>query len=197
MSKPPASTRVTRILQAPDGGSSDAAEELLPLVYDELRRLAHGCMRAERSGQTLQATELVHEAYLRLVGSRDIAWESRGHFFATAARAMRRILVDRARRRGTARRGGGLRRVTLDRIEVADRGPDDPEVVLALNEALEKLERLDPRKARVVMLRYFVGLTIEETALALELSPGTVQNDWRFSRAWLYSEMTRERAAPD
>lgn len=188
----PTSTRVTEILRTAGTEDPHTAEELLPLVYAELRRLAHNCMAGEPSGQTLQPTELVHEAYLRLVDSRGLRWEGRAHFFATAARAMRRILVDRARRRKTVKHGGDHLRVTLDRIQLADVEQDSPELVLAVHDALNELERIDPRKARIVMLRYFVGMTIEETSLALNLSPGTVKNEWRFSRAWLYREMTQD-----
>lgn len=183
--------KVTQILQAAEAGDPQAAAELLPLVYDELRRLAHGYMARETPGQTLQPTALVHEAYVRLVGRDDISWESRGHFFAAAARAMRQTLVNRAKRHRAAKHGGDRRRVSLDEAElVDDRWTADQ--IEALDEALERLEQLDPRKAKVVMLRFFAGLTIEETAQALGISPTTVKDDWQFARTWLYKEMTRQ-----
>ncbi len=183
--------KVTQILQAAGAGDSDAAAELLPLVYDELRRLAHQQMANEQPGQTLQPTALVHEAYLRLVGTEDLRWQSRAHFFATAARAMRRILVDRARRRRAVKHGGDRARVSLEKFEPASEEMP-PEQLLALDEALDRLERMDQRKARIVSLRYFAGLTIEETASTLDLSLTTVKDECRFARAWLYSEMTRD-----
>jgi RNA polymerase sigma factor (TIGR02999 family) len=158
---------------------------LLPLVYDELRRLAQGQLVHERPGQTLQATALVHEAYVRLVGSEDLRWESRAHFFAAAARAMRRILVDRARKRQTQKHGGDRDRVPLD--ELADLANEPrPERLLAL----DRLEQIEPRKAQIVMLHYFAGLTIDETAQALGISLRTVTREWLFARTWLYGEMT-------
>ncbi len=167
----------------PDGpGSSD---DLLPQVYDELRRLARARLAREAPGLTLQPTALVHEAYLRIVGDgRSQRWDRRGHFFAAAAIAMRRILVERARRVRRVRHGGGQARVALD-PEAAAAGVDLGDV-LAVDEALAGLERLDPRKAQVVVLRYFGGLSVEETAEALALSPSTVKNEWAFARAWLH-----------
>ena len=189
---------VTRILQVLEtsggGGDGRATEELLPLVYDELRRLAGQWMAHERPGQTLQPTALVHEAYLRLVGAvgAEPKWDNRGHVFAAAARAMRRILVERARHKCADRHGGGWARVSLDHVEPASDGPEpQPEVMLALDDALGRLEAIDSRKAKVVLLRYFAGLTIEQTAEAMGLAATTVKDEWHFARAWLYGEMTR------
>lgn len=180
---------VTRILSALDQGDPQAAAELLPLVYDELRRLAAQKLAQEKPGQTLQATALVHEAYLRLVGSGDASapreqhWDGRGHFFAAAAEAMRRILVDNARRKRTAKHGGGRRRVDLDDVEaVADtRSPD----LLALDGALTKLAAEDPVKAQLVNLRYFAGLSVQEAADALGISRATADRYWAYARTWL------------
>ncbi len=179
---------VTRILGALRAGDERAAGELLPLVYEELRVLARSRMRKEPPGQTLQPTALVHEAYLRLVDSGDRTFENRGHFFAAAALAMRRILVERARRRRTAKHGGGWERVTLsDDVASAESRAIDLEI---LDRALEALEAHDKRLCDVVMLRYFTGLTIEETAHALGLSPATIKRDWEYARAWLFDAMT-------
>ncbi len=188
MSEPPAGN-VTEVLRAARSGDPRAADELLPLVYDELRRLAGQQMDREKPGQTLQPTALVHEAYLRLVGSEEIAWENRGHFFAAAARAMRQILVNRAHKRRAAKHGGGRAKVSLQDIGPVTGEPPADEL-LALDEALGRLESAAPEKARIVMLRYFAGLTVEETAKALGLSPRTVKRHWRFAKAWLHSEMT-------
>jgi RNA polymerase sigma factor (TIGR02999 family) len=180
---------VTRILGALRGGDARAADALLPLVYDELRTLARSRMRKEPSGQTLQPTALVHEAYLRLVAGRDQTFENRGHFFGAAALAMRRILVERARQRRTAKHGGGWERVTLSDV-IASTEQREVDLVV-LDRALEALEAHDKRLSEVVMLRYFTGLTIEETARALALSPATIKRDWEYARAWLFEEMTR------
>jgi RNA polymerase sigma factor (TIGR02999 family) len=176
-------SNVTRILGALADGDPHAADELLPLVYAELRRLAAAQMAREAPGQTLDATALVHEAYLRLVPAADSQAEfaGRGHFFAAAAEAMRRILVDRARARATHKRGGGLRRVELDDIPVADRHPD----LLALDEALADLERHDASSAGLVKLRYFAGLTHREAAAALGVTPRAADRLWALARAWL------------
>jgi RNA polymerase sigma factor (TIGR02999 family) len=180
--------RVSRILAAASEGEAKAAEELLPLVYDELRALARRQLAAEPRGQTLQATALVHEAYLRLVKSDPVDWEGRRHFFGAAAQAMRRILIERARRRAAAKHGGGRDRITLDDIGAAQgTAPID---LLALHEALARLERRDPRMGEIVMLRFFAGLGVEETAAALGLSPRTVKRDWAVARAWLFEEMS-------
>lgn len=182
--------QVTQILQAAEAGDPNAAADLLPLVYDELRRLAQRYMAREPPGHTLQPTALVHEAYVRLVGGDDVSWESRGHFFAAAARVMRQTLVNRAHRYRSAKHGGGRRRLSLDKMEpIDDRWT--PEQIVALDEVLERLDQVDPRKAKTVMLRFFAGLTIEETAQALGVSPTTVKDDWQFARTWLYREMTR------
>jgi RNA polymerase sigma factor (TIGR02999 family) len=174
----------------PAGGSS---AELLPQVYDELRKLARSRIAREPAGLTLQPTALVHEAYLRLAGDgADRRWDRRGHFFGAAAIAMRRILVERARHARRIRHGGAQQRVELD----AESPAAAPEIadVLAIDQALTRLEQLDPTKARVVLLRYFAGLTIEETAAAMELSPATVKNEWAFARVWLH-EALRSAAA--
>jgi RNA polymerase sigma factor (TIGR02999 family) len=179
---------MTRVLAAIEQGEPRAAEQLLPLVYDELRRLARARLAAESSGQTLQATALVHEAYLRLVGSDPgVAWDGRGHFFAAAAEAMRRILVEKARRRRRLRHGGGLGRIDLD--QVASVGDDTADDLLALHEALDQLAALEPVVAEVVKLRYFAGLTTEQAALALGLSLRTANRHWAFARAWLYQRL--------
>lgn len=177
-------SEVTRILSRLEEGDPSASEELLPLVYDELRKLAQARMAAERPDHTLQATALVHEAYVRLVRSDDdVSWESRGHFFAAAAEAMRRILVDHARRRMSQKQGGDLCRVDLSAaLPVAE---ESDEVLLALNEALEQLAAVDARKATLVKLRFFSGLTNEQAADALGISPATAYNDWAYARAWL------------
>lgn len=179
---------VTRILSALEQGDSHAADQLLPLVYDELRQLAAQRLALEAPGQTLQATALVHEAYLRLVDVEKAQnWESRGHFFAAAAEAMRRILIDGARRRRTQRRGGEAERLSLEGIEASAPASDDE--LLAVNEALERLHLVDPPKAELVKLRYFGGLTIPEAAQALGISITTANRYWAFARAWLHEEL--------
>ncbi|WP_345681769.1 ECF-type sigma factor [Novipirellula caenicola] len=182
-------SEVTKILTAIDGGDRQAAGQLLPLVYDELRRLASHKMAQEKAGQTLQPTALVHEAFMRLVGGEDRAqWDSRGHFFAAAAEAMRRILIESARRRNAEKRGGGLVRSELnDDDAVLD--PDDFETLLSLDEALTKLASEDPELAKLVELRYFTGLTIDETAEVLGVSPRTTKRNWTYARAWLRREL--------
>jgi RNA polymerase sigma factor (TIGR02999 family) len=179
---------VSRALSAIEGGDPRAAEQLLPLVYDDLRRLAARKMARESPGQTLTATALVHEAYLRLVASdTDRQWSSRGHFFAAAAEAMRRILVERARHKQTLRAGGDFRRQALSDIQPAVGGPDLD--LLALDEALGNLEKRDERQALLVKLRFFAGLTVEEAAEALGVSTATAENDWTHARCWLRLEM--------
>lgn len=186
----PAPHEVTQILIALGAGDKAAAAELLPLVYDELRKLAHARMSKERENLTLEPTALVHEAYLRVIGRKDDKrWDNRGHFFAAAAQAMRRILVERARHHGRIRHGGGKARVALEENAAATMA-DDTDLV-ALDDAMNKLEQVDPRKAQVVILRYFGGLTVEETAAAMDLSPATVKNEWNFARAWLHREIAR------
>jgi RNA polymerase sigma factor (TIGR02999 family) len=183
---------VTRILSAVEHGDSQAAEQLLPLVYDELRKLAAQKLAQERPGQTLQATALVHEAYLRLVGATDPGWDSRGHFFAAAAEAMRRILVENARRKASAKAGGGRQRLDLSDAEPAIEGPSLD--LLAMDEALTALEARDPRKAALVKLRYFAGLTIDQAAAALGISASTADNDWAYARSWLRLAMLGDEA---
>jgi RNA polymerase sigma factor (TIGR02999 family) len=179
---------VTRILNAIEQGEPHASEQLLPLVYDELRNLAANWLARERPGQTLQATALVHEAYLRLVGNdQGRQWNSRGHFFGAAAEAMRRILVEQARHKRSLKAGGDRRRQELPEIEAPGGTPDVD--LLSLNEALEKLERLDRRKAELVKLRFFAGLTIEQAAQVLGVSTSTADNDWSYARCWLRLEI--------
>jgi RNA polymerase sigma factor (TIGR02999 family) len=179
-------TEVTRILTAIDEGDPLAAEQLLPLVYDELRRLAAEKLAREAPGQTLDATALVHEAYLRLVGPDDARrWNDRGHFCAAAAQAMRRILVDNARRKRARKRGAGLQRQPLDALAT----PEIQLEVVALDEALQRLAEADPIKARLVELRYFAGLTSEQAAKVLDISPSTADRHWVYARAWLRNEV--------
>jgi len=182
---------VTRILDQIQQGEPHAAEQLLSLVYDELRALAAHKLAQEKPGQTLQATALVHEAYLRLVDvERAQQWDSRGHFFAAAAEAMRRILIDQARRKRSQKRGGSMRRVELDGGALLA-GPDDPaaEDLLALDEALAQFEIEDPLKARLVKLRYFAGLSLQEAAKALGISAATAKRHWIYARSWLYGKV--------
>jgi len=178
---------VTRILSAIEQGDLRAADQLLPLVYSELRRLAARKLAREAPGQTLQATALVHEVYLRLVGAHDPGWNSRGHFYAAAAEAMRRILVEAARRKKAAKHGGGLHRHDANDLPVAAPPVDDD--LVALDEALTRFAQVEPQKAELVKLRYFVGLTIEETAEALSISPATAKRHWAYSKAWLFQAM--------
>jgi RNA polymerase sigma factor (TIGR02999 family) len=184
---------VTRILSAIEAGDANAAEQLLPLVYDQLRKLAAQKMAQEKPGQTLQATALVHEAYLRLVVSgdalapRELHWNSRRHFFAAVAEAMRRILVENARRKGREKHGGGRRRVQADLDALLQSGPE--EKLLALHEALGRFAAHDPLKARLVELRFFGGLTLEQAAECLNISLSTADRAWRYARAWLYAAM--------
>lgn len=182
-------SEVTRILDEIQRGNRHAAEQLLPLVYDELRKLAAAKLAQENPGQTLQATALVHEAYLRLVTANQVqTWEARGHFFAAAAESMRRILVEAARRKRRLKRGGDRRRVSLDDLEVSLAEPG--EELLALDEALENLERQHPERAALVKLRYFGGLTGDEAAQALGISPATADRYWTYARAWLLRALT-------
>jgi RNA polymerase sigma factor (TIGR02999 family) len=184
---------VTRILADIEQGDPRAAEQLLPLVYEELRKLAAVRLAQEKPGQTLQATALVHEAYLRLVGGEKAKlWDGRGHFYAAAAEAMRRILVDSARRRQSVKRGGGRLRESLDEAIIA--APDAPVDLLALDEALSRLETEDPRAAGLVKLRYFAGLTIREAADALGVSPRTADDIWAYARAWLFRALQGPRS---
>jgi RNA polymerase sigma factor (TIGR02999 family) len=183
--------QVTEILNAVGAGDKDAAEELLPLVYDELRRLAAARMAREAPGQTLQATALVHEAWLRLVGPNPAKWNGRGHFFGAAAEAMRRILVERARKKARVRHGGHLQRVDLEHVTLATRDSND--VIVAVDEALDKLAKEAPQKAEVVKLRYFVGLEHAEIAEVLGVSEPTVRRHWAYARSWLYAELKAQR----
>ena len=179
---------VTRILSQIEQGDPAAAERLLPLIYDELRKLAAAKLAHEQPGQTFQATALVHEAYIRLVGSGDVdRWDHRGHFFAAAAEAMRRILIDRARRRSRHKHGGGLRRKDLETMDVA--APDASEDLLALDEALSKLAATDEQAARLVSLRYFAGLSLPQVADALAISPRSADRLWAYARAFLHAEI--------
>ena len=185
---------VTQLLSAIDAGDPKAADQLLPLVYEELRRLAAAKMAHEKAGQTLQATALVHEAWLRLAGTEEQkAWNSRGHFFGAAAEAMRRILVDRARQKARARHGGELERVDLEHVTVATGDSDD--TVLAIHEALEKLALESPQKAEIVNLRYFTGLEHAEIAEVLGVSVPTVRRHWAYARSWLYAELKGARSS--
>ena len=186
---------VTLILSAIEQGDPKAAEQLLPLVYDELRKLAARRLAQEKPGQTLQATALVHEAYLRLVGGEAAGdWNSRGHFFAAAAEAMRRILIEAARRKAGPKSGGDLRRLPLDAIDVE--GPVPSEDLLALDEALARLEAEDPVKARLVKLRYFGGLSVADAGRVLGLSRATADRHWSYARVWLYAELNDDGADP-
>jgi len=181
-------SEVTRILSAIEHGDPHAAEQLLPLVYDELRKLAAQKLAQEKPGQTLQATALVHEAYLRLVDVKEAQhWNSRGHFFAAAAEAIRRILVDRARHKGSHKSGGGRARQDLDALEIAL--PEIPEDLLALDEALNKLAASDKKAADLVHLRFFVGMSLPEAAQVLGISPRTADRLWAYARAWLHQEI--------
>jgi len=181
---------ITQLLIKWRNGDQAALDELASQVYSELRRLARYYLSQERHGHTLQPSDLVQEAYLRLVDEKEIDWRNRAHFFGVAAKRMRRILVEHARGRQAAKRGGGEYRLSLSE---ADRLPEKRNVnLLALNDALQRLEALDPQKARIVELRYFCGLTIEQTAEALRISPATVKRDWSMARAWLRSEISNE-----
>ncbi len=183
----PGPANLTCLLDAAAQGDPRAAEQLLPLLYDELRRLAHSYMNRQSDGQTLQTTALVHEAYVRLVGNADPGWNGRGHFFAAAAQAMRQILIEQARRKAALKHGGDARRVNLDAVEPEVQPPSDD--VLALNEALTELEQADPRKARLVLLHHFAGLTMPEAAAAMGISVSTAEREWRFARALLFTQI--------
>ena len=178
---------VSILLLAWSNGDETALEKLVPLVYEELHRLAHRYISRERPGNTLQTTALAHEAYLRLVDAQGVQWHNRAHFFAVAAQTMRRILVDLARARHNLKHGGGARQVSLDEVLVAS--PDRNTDMLALDEALGRLAALNPRQSQVVELRYFGGLTNEEVAEVIKISPRTVRSDWSLARAWLYREL--------
>src|SRR5262245_54639220 len=182
-------TDVTRILLDIERGDAQAAEQLLPLVYDELRKLAAQRLAREKPGQTMQATGLVHEAYLRLVdGEQADGWNGRGHFFAAAAEAMRRILIENARRKKADKRGGQRTRVSLDHVDAASIAP--PDELLALDEALERLEIHDSVAGKLVKLRYYAGLSLEQAAQALDISSATAYRHWSFGRAWLHGQLS-------
>jgi RNA polymerase sigma factor (TIGR02999 family) len=183
---------VTQLLRAWRGGDAAAGQQLLPIVYAELHRRAAAAMKREDAGHTLQATALVHEAYMRLVDQRQSEWQNRSQFYGIAAQLMRRILIDHAREHLAAKRGGGAKQVTLSGVDVAA-DSDDAVEILALHDALEKLAVMDERQAKIVELRYFAGLGVEETAEALEISPATVKREWATARAWLKREMSGAR----
>ncbi len=185
---------VTQLLVDWRGGDQSALDKLIPLVYDELHALARRCMKRERGSHTLQTTALVNEAYLRLLGQQSADWQNRAHFFAVAAQVMRHLLVDHARSRRYARRGGSALRITLDEAVAA--APEDPVDLLALNEALNRLDAMDARKCRIVELRYFSGLSVEETAKVLGVSAITIKREWLKAKAWLYRELNQEEETP-
>ena len=187
----PSPQEVTQLLLAWSQGDQAALDQLIPLVHAELHRLAHRCMDRERAGHTLQTTALVNEAYLRLIDSSQVRWQNRAHFFAVAAQLMRRILVDFARSRHNLKRGGAAQRVSLDEALLLPQ-ESDPDLI-ALDEALDALAALDPRQARAVELRFFGGLSVEQTAEVLQVSPETVARDWRVAKAWLLRELDREK----
>jgi RNA polymerase sigma factor (TIGR02999 family) len=180
---------ITRILKAAAKGDPEAAKDLLPLVYNKLRSLARAKLRSLPPGQTLQPTALVHEAYINLVGKEDPGWDSKGHFFGAAARAMRDILVDQARRKGALKRGGDQVRISMDEAEPAFEAPSAD--ILAVDEAVKLLEKEDPRKGQIVNLRYFARMSTAETAAALGISVATVGREWRYIRAWLVKELKK------
>ncbi len=189
-------SEVTRILSAIEQGDPRAGEQLLPLVYDELRKLAAARLRQEKPGQTLQPTALVHEVYLRLVGDEaNRHWNGRGHFFGAAAEAMRRILINRARDKKRLKRGGGRQRLDLDKVELALE--TDDEELIALDEALEKLEQEDKTAGQVVKLRFFAGLTVKQTAESLGISERTAERQWAYARAWLFHHLRRQQGPDD
>ena len=184
-------SEVTHILEAVERGDPNSTDRLFSLVYDDLRRMAAGKMAREPANQTLQATVLVHEAWLRLSREQEVHWQNRGHFFAAAAEAMRRILIERARKKRRPKHGGDLQRVEVEKLELADSTPD--EKVLLVNEALERLQRDEPEKARVVVMKFFGGLTNREVAEALNVTERTVERHWAFAKAWLFDSIRQER----
>ncbi len=186
------SGEVTRLLQDWSEGRREALDQLLPLLYEELRRLAHSYLSRERSDHTLQTTALVHEAYLKLIDQKSVNWQNRAQFFALSAQAMRRILIDSARRRTSVKRGSGGTKISLDEAATIS-GETANESLLALDAALQELEKVDPEQSKIVELRYFGGLTIEETAEVLKSSPATVKREWTMARAWLYDAMGGSR----
>ena len=187
---------VTQLLHDWSEGNGQAFEKLLPLVYDELRHLAGAYLNRERAGHTLQTTALVHEAYLKLVDQSSVRWQNRAHFFAIAAQAMRRILLDSARRRTAVKRGSGGQKLSLDDVATLSLETAD-ENLIALDRALDELAEFDAQQSRIIELRYFGGMTIEETAEVMELSPATVKREWALARAWLYKSITGTAAADE
>jgi RNA polymerase sigma factor (TIGR02999 family) len=187
-----ADTDVSALLRAWSGGDQEALQALAPIVYEELHRLARHYMRGERPGHSLQATALVNEAYVRLADYTRMQWQDRAHFFAVSAQVMRRILVDHARRHNV-KRGRGVAHVSLEEVAIVPPAADAGTDLVALDEALIGLTRIDPRKAQIVEMRFFGGLTVEEIAEVLNVSPGTIKRDWRAAKAWLYRELTREQ----
>jgi RNA polymerase sigma factor (TIGR02999 family) len=183
----PSAADVTTLLNRLADGDQEAAAQLVPLIYEELRRLAVQRLRHERTGHTLQATALVHEVYLKLAGQQSAKWQNRVQFFAVASQLMRRVLVDYARTQQRVRRGGGQKKVSLDEVVLI--APDRTDELLAVHESLSRLEKLDARQGRIVELRYFGGLTLDETAEVLHVSPKTVMREWNFAKAWLYGEL--------
>ena len=188
------STEITRLLRAWSGGDQAALDRLVPAVYGELRRIARGQVAHERPGQTLQATALVNEAYLRLIDVQNVGWQDRAHFFAVAAQMMRRILVDRARARVRAKRGGAAAHLPLE--ELPEMGSWRSGELIALDDALSGMNKIDPRKAKVIELRFFGGLSVEETAEVLKISPQSVMRDWKLARAWLQRELAAQTDQP-
>jgi RNA polymerase sigma factor (TIGR02999 family) len=184
---------VTQLLVSWSGGDQAALEQLMPLVYGELRRVASSYLKRERSNHTLQSTALVHEAFLRLVNQRDVEWRNRAHFYAIAAQMIRRILVDYARSQHAEKRGAGAVKLALDEDAMAVPQQSDVDLdLLALNSALDRLSRLDARQSRIVELRFFAGLSVEETAEVMRVSPTSIKREWNTARAWLFREMTRK-----
>ena len=187
---PASEGQVTQLLDRWRSGDDEALDRLIPLVHEELKRVARHHMRSERAGHTLQPTALINEAYLRLIGLTNVAWDGRSHFFAVSAGIMRRILIDHARKRQAAKRGGNQAQVPIDE-SLSLFAPERSEELLALDDALTRLAKLDPRQTQVVELRYFAGLTVDETAAVLGISPKTVKRDWAVARAWLRAEIRR------
>jgi len=192
---PPSAREITQLLLAWGGGDERALEQLMPLVYDELRQAARRYMARQRPEHTLQATALVNEVYLRLVNFREVNWQDRAHFFAVCAKLMRRVLIDFARSRQYQKRGGGAPRISLDEALVGTR--ESSAGLLAVDDALKALESIDPRKSQVVELRFFGGLSVKETAEVLKVSEETVQRDWRLAKIWLLHELSREKPDGD
>ena len=182
---------VTRLLQEASGGNQEALDRLLPLVYDELRAIAHGQRRSEPAELTLNTTALVHEAYLKLVDQKRVTWQNRAHFFAIASRSIRRIVIDRARERLAQKRGGDAAHISIEELDAEPLGEEQADVLVGLDEALSRLAAFDPRQGDVVTYRFFGGLTIDETAEVLGVSPATVKREWAMAKAWLHRELLR------